>query len=81
VPSAPVYYIYGEVQRPGAYAIGRSMTVEQAMAQAGGPTIRGSEGRLRLDHRDAMGAIQESRPAPGDPVKPDDILYVPASIF
>ena len=81
VPSAPVYYIYGEVQRPGAYAIGRSMTVEQAMAQAGGPTIRGSEGRLRLDHRDAMGAIQASRPAPGDPVRPDDILYVPASVF
>jgi polysaccharide biosynthesis/export protein len=81
VPPAPVYYIYGEVQRPGAYVISRNMTVQQAMAQAGGPTIRGSEGRLRLDHRDSTGVTNETRPAPNDSVRPDDVLYVPASLF
>jgi polysaccharide export outer membrane protein len=81
VPPAPVYYIYGQVQRPGAYTIARQMTVEQAMAQAGGPTVGGSEGRLRLDRRDSRGAIESTRPAANDLVKPDDVLYVPVSIF
>ena len=33
---APVFYIYGEAQRPGAYRIERGMTVMQALAQGGG---------------------------------------------
>jgi polysaccharide export outer membrane protein len=81
VPPVPVYYIYGQVQRPGAFTIARGMTIEQAMVQAGGPTVGGSEGRLRLDRRDSGGAIHHTHPAPNDPVQPDDVLYVPASIF
>ena len=33
VNKAPVYYIYGEAQRPGPYRIERGMTVMQALAQ------------------------------------------------
>ena len=81
VPPTPVYYIYGQVQRPGVFNIARSMTIEQALAQAGGPTLGGAEGRLRLDRRDSGGRIESTRPAANDPVKPDDVLYVPVSIF
>jgi polysaccharide export outer membrane protein len=80
VHRAPMFYIYGEVQRPGSYRVERGMTIQQALAQGGGPTIRGSESRLRL-HRRVGGKIQESTPAFADPVAADDVLYIRESLF
>jgi polysaccharide biosynthesis/export protein len=77
----PVFYIYGEVQRPGSYRVERNMTVQQALAQGGGPTVRGTERWLRLHRRGAEGQVQVSRPAPQDPIQADDILYVRESLF
>ncbi|MEO7726116.1 MAG: polysaccharide export protein EpsE [Burkholderiales bacterium] len=77
----PVYYIYGEVQRPGSSRIERGMTVRQAMAQGGGPTARGTERRLRLYRRSAGGAVEMSVPNLNDAIQPDDVLYVNESIF
>ncbi len=81
VSPAPVYYVYGQVQRPGTYSIAHEMTIEQAIAQAGGPTIGGSEGRLRLDRRGSDGAIRHTHPNEDDLIHSDDVLYVPTSIF
>jgi polysaccharide biosynthesis/export protein len=81
VNKAPVFYIYGEAQKPGPYRIERGMTVMQALAQGGGPTPRGSGTRLRLTRRDATGKIVESAPQLTDPVRPDDVIYVRESIF
>lgn len=81
VHRAPVFYIYGEAQRPGSYRIERDMTVMQALAQGGGPTMRGSEWRLRLHRRNAAGAIEKSSPDLTDLVKPDDVFYVRESLF
>ena len=53
VHRAPVFYIYGEAQRPGAYRIERGMTIQQALSLGGGPTVQGSESRIRL-HRKNM---------------------------
>ena len=78
---APVFYIYGEAQRPGAYRIERGMTVMQALAQGGGPTARGSESRLRLHRKTAGGGIQQIAPAITDRIEPDDVLYVRESLF
>ena len=78
---APVFYIYGEAQRPGSYRITRGMTVMQALAQGGGPTTRGSETRLRLTRKSADGSVLETRPKPTDPVLPDDVIYVNESLF
>jgi polysaccharide biosynthesis/export protein len=77
----PVYYIYGEVQRPGSYRVERNMTVQQALAQGGGPTVRGTERWLRLHRRAADGKVQVLRPTPQDAIVADDILYVRESIF
>jgi hypothetical protein len=41
VPRYPVFYIHGEVQRPGQYRLERDMTVEQALAVGGGLTTAG----------------------------------------
>ena len=81
VHRAPVFYIYGEAQRPGSYRIERNMTVMQALAQGGGPTARGSEKRLRLNRKAANGSIQQIEPEPTEPVLPNDVLYVKESIF
>lgn len=81
VNKAPVYYIYGEAQRPGPYRIERGMTVQQALAQGGGPTARGSSSRLRLTRTAPDGRTIETDAKLTDPVQPGDVLYVRESIF
>lgn len=77
----PLFYIYGEVQRPGSYRVERAMTVMQALAQGGGPTVRGTENRLRLHRRNVSGGIDKLSPKLSDQVEPDDVLYVNESLF
>lgn len=78
---APVFYIYGAAQRPGAYRVERGMTIMQALALGGGPTLRGSEQRLRLHRKAADGSITQTTPALTDPVQPNDVVYVNESLF
>ena len=80
VHRAPVFYIYGEAQRPGSYRVERGMTIMQALAQGGGPTARGSEKRLRL-HRKVNGEVVEFEPKLTDSVQADDVIYIRESIF
>ncbi|MBK8744415.1 polysaccharide export protein EpsE [Propionivibrio sp.] len=81
VDRAPIFYIYGEAQRPGQYRIERGMTVMQALAQGGGPTPRGSEYRLRLHRKLADGTIEKLSPEMSDPVQANDVIYVRESLF
>lgn len=81
VHRAPVFYIYGQAQRPGSFRIDRDMTIMQALAQGGGPTARGSEKRLRLHRKAADGSIQQIEPQLTDPVLANDVIYVKESIF
>jgi polysaccharide biosynthesis/export protein len=81
VPKAPVFYIYGEVTRGGAYRLEPEMTVTQAIALAGGITPRGSERRLQVRRRGADGKWKESSLRLLDPVSADDVIYVRESLF
>jgi polysaccharide biosynthesis/export protein len=81
VNKAPVYYIYGEAQRPGPYRIERGMTVMQALAQGGGPTARGSQSRLKLTRKAPDGRDVEMTPKLTDLVEPNDVIYVRESLF
>jgi len=81
VHRSPVFYIYGEAQRPGSYRIERGMTFMQALAQGGGPSSRGNEKRLRLNRKAADGSIQQIEPQLTDMVLPDDVIYVKESLF
>ena len=81
VNKAPVFYIYGEAQRPGPYRIERGMTMMQALASGGGPTVRGSQNRLRLHRRDLSGNVVETTPKLSDAVQSEDVIYVRESIF
>ncbi len=77
----PMFYIYGEVQRPGSHRVERGMTVRQALAQAGGPSARGTERRLVVYRRDGTGQIVSSNPDLSDMVQTDDVLFVRESLF
>jgi polysaccharide export outer membrane protein len=81
VHRAPMFYIYGEVQRPGSYRVERGMTVRQALAQGGGLTPRGTERGLSVQRRGADGAIETLRPNLEDLVRADDVFQVRESLF
>lgn len=81
VNKAPVFYIYGEAQRPGPYRIERGMTMMQALASGGGPTVRGSQNRLRLHRRDLNGNVVETTPRLTDAIQAEDVIYVRESLF
>jgi len=81
VQRAPVFYIYGEVLRPGSYRLERDMSVMQALAAGGGLTPKGTQRGLRIHRRGADGKIQVLEPALDDPLRADDVVYVKESLF
>jgi polysaccharide export outer membrane protein len=81
VHRAPVYYIYGEVQRPSSYRVERNMTVVQALAQGGGPTVRGTQRNIKLMRRNDAGVVEKVVPKLTDLIKANDVLYVEESLF
>lgn len=81
VERAPVFYIYGEVMRSGAYPVTERMSVMQAISVGGGITPRGSERRVKLRRTGADGKVVESDAKLQDIVKADDVIFVKESIF
>jgi len=81
VERAPRFYIYGEVQRPGAFRIERSMTVLQALSVGGGLTPRGTQRGIVIKRRDAQGNLQTVDAKHDDLVQTDDVVYVKESWF
>jgi polysaccharide export outer membrane protein len=81
VPRAPVFYIYGEVQRGGAYKLEPSMSVMQAISVGGGLTLRGSDRRLEVRRKTPDGQTKQASIKLTDNVQPDDVIYVKESFF
>ena len=81
VQRAPVFYIYGEVQRAGSYRLQNNMSVMQALSLGGGVTLRGTERGMMIHRRNGDGKILKVEAKPTDPVQPDDVIYVKESLF
>ncbi|MET0378407.1 MAG: polysaccharide export protein EpsE [Spongiibacteraceae bacterium] len=81
VERAQVFYIYGQVNRPGAFRLERNMSVMQALATGGGVTARGTERGLRVHRRSDNGKLQEFEPKLEDLLQANDVIYVRESIF
>jgi polysaccharide export outer membrane protein len=81
VQRQPMYYIYGEVQRPGSFRIERKMTVRQALALSGGLTMRGTESKLGVYRRGTDDKIEKLIPSMDELVRTDDVLYVREILF
>jgi polysaccharide export outer membrane protein len=52
VPDADRFFITGHVRSPGSYVLERGMTIQQAIAVAGGLTERGSNRRIKIKRED-----------------------------
>jgi polysaccharide export outer membrane protein len=81
VQRAPVFYIYGEVQRAGAYRLAPNMVVVNALSLGGGLTPRGSDHGLTIHRRMPDGTIRKLDAKLFEPVRPDDVIYVRESLF
>jgi polysaccharide biosynthesis/export protein len=81
VHRAPMFYIYGEVQRPGAFRLERGMTLMQALASGGGITLRGTSRGIQINRQTPSGQTQVLQPKMDDPLQPDDVVYVKESVF
>jgi polysaccharide export outer membrane protein len=77
----PMFYIYGQVQKPGQYRLERDMTVMQALAVGGGITTKGTRRGIVLHRRDAHGKVNEVEVSLDDDVKDSDVIYVKESLF
>lgn len=74
---SPQYYIYGQIGNAGLYAILPQMTIRQALARAGGPTLAGSERKVTL-YRGSTKLEADDLDAL---VQPNDVLFVRERIF
>jgi polysaccharide export outer membrane protein len=77
----PMFFIYGEAQRSGSYRIERRMTIRQALALGGGPTLRGTVRNLSVYRRGTSGAVATVSVDLDDPVQPDDVIFVRERLF
>lgn len=80
IDSYRLYFIKGEVNRPGGYSFVDGLTVAKAVALAGGYTVRASQGSISL--------VRESNPEnalesvdPNTAIQPGDIITVGESFF
>jgi len=80
VHKAPMVYVYGEVQKGGAYRVEPNMTVMQAIAMGGGITPRGTERGIKISRRDASGVKRVDADL-NTTVQADDVIYVKESLF
>lgn len=81
VPRAPVFYIYGEVQRPGSFRLEKDMTVVQALSVGGGPNQRGTDRRIKLKRLGPDGQVQTLDAELTDRVRADDVILVREALF
>lgn len=81
VQRAPVFYIYGEVQRAGAYRLEPSMSVIHALSLGGGLTARGTERGIKIHRRQPDGTVKKLDATLTDALQADDVVYVKESLF
>ncbi|WP_232511922.1 SLBB domain-containing protein [Herbaspirillum sp. meg3] len=76
-----LFYIHGEVNRPGAYPMEQDMNVMRAISLGGGMTQRASQRRIYINREMPDKAAQEIKAKLTDPVLPGDVVYVNESLF
>jgi len=80
VPEADVFYIYGQVSRPGRYPLEKNMMVMQAISVGGGVTERGNENGIVLTRLEE-GEQRRLNAKLEDQIMPGDVIYVKERFF
>lgn len=73
-------FIMGEVGAPGQYSYVPGMTVQKAVAAAGGYTARASQQSVDIT-REINGEVMTGRVVTSEPVLPGDTLYIRERLF
>jgi len=69
------FFILGEVAAPGQYPYVPNMSVESAVAIAGGFSPRAQRDRVTVTHTDSSGSVRRSQPL-GSSISPGDTVLV-----
>jgi polysaccharide export outer membrane protein len=80
VPKAQTFIVNGFVRAPNTYVLDGDITVQKALAMAGGVTERGAQSRTKIQ-RIVNGSLVEIKARMSDLVKPNDTLVVPQRFF
>jgi polysaccharide export outer membrane protein len=79
VPKA-IFYIYGEVNKPGSYRLEKGVTVKRALALAGGLTAKGTQRRIEITRREGD-KERIVRAKIDDLIQLDDVVRIKESFF
>ena len=77
---ASFVFVNGEVKSPGAYRITKGMTVLKAITVAGGITAKAGDSKTKIIRKTEKGEIT-LKAKMDDLVMPDDVIFVPESMF
>lgn len=77
VPDVDKFFIYGQINQPGSFPIMPGMTVQQALAIAGGATATGSTGKVGL----VRGGNKEQDAVLTDKIQRNDVIVVKERFF
>ena len=80
VPKAQTFIVNGFVRTPNTYVLDGEVTVQRALAMAGGVTERGAQNRTKI-LRLVNGKLVEIKTKMSDLVQPNDTLVVPQRFF
>jgi len=81
VARAPLFYIYGEVNRPGMFRLDKDINLMQALSMGGGVTQRGTEKNVQIRRRNANGDYDMVKGALNERIQPNDVIFVRESLF
>ncbi len=73
------FYINGEVKKPGGYSYREGLTVERAVALAGGFSERASKKKINIAHEKNKDKV--TRVELTTPIQPGDVITVEESFF
>jgi polysaccharide export outer membrane protein len=80
IPAAQRFFISGFVRNPGPYVFEPGMTIQQAIALAGGLTDRGSDRRIAVS-RILKGKVVDVSSKLEDKLEANDTVHVPQRFF
>ncbi len=80
VPIADKFYMAGEIRSAGTFVLDPGMTVQQAIALAGGLTERGSDRRITA-RRLVNGKLTDVSVRLDDKILPNDVITIPTRFF
>jgi polysaccharide export outer membrane protein len=76
-----MFYVHGEVRRPGAYPMEPDLNVMRVLSISGGVTERGSLRRIRIHRKTNEQRTQEITPDLNTSIVNGDVVYVDERLF